>query len=49
MSLMGLDIGTTGTKATVFDLEGRILSSTYREYPLLHPQAGWIEINPDQV
>jgi len=49
MSLMGLDIGTTGTKATVFDLEGRILSSAYREYPLLHPRAGWIEINPDQV
>lgn len=49
MSLMGLDIGTTGTKATVFDLEGNILSSAYREYPLVHPRAGWIELDPEQV
>ncbi len=49
MSLMGLDIGTTGTKATVFDEAGRILSSAYREYPLIHPQPGWSEIDPELV
>jgi len=49
MSLMGLDIGTTGTKATVFSLGGRMLSSAYREYPLLHPRTGWIELDPQQV
>ena len=41
MSLMGLDIGTTGTKAVIFDPDGAILSSAYREYPLLSPEPGW--------
>jgi len=49
MSLMGLDIGTTGTKATIFNEEGRMLASAYREYPLLHPQPGWMEVDPEQV
>jgi xylulokinase len=49
MSLMGLDIGTTGSKATIFDEEGRILSSAYREYPMLHPRPGWMELDPHQV
>jgi len=49
MSLMGLDIGTTGTKATVFDEGGRILASAYREYPMVHPRPGWMELDPGQV
>ena len=49
MSLMGLDIGTTGTKATVFDEGGAMLSSAYREYPMLHPRPGWLELDPEQV
>lgn len=31
--IMGIDIGTTGCKATVFDEEGRIGSQAYLEYP----------------
>lgn len=49
MSLLGLDVGTTGCKAIVFDLEGNALSSAYREYPLLHPQSGWAELDANQV
>ncbi len=49
MSLMGLDIGTTGAKATVFTEDGRILASAYREYPLVHPRPGWMELDPEQV
>ena len=49
MGLMGLDIGTTGTKAIVFSREGKILASAYREYPLHSPRPGWLEINPSQV
>ena len=49
MSLMGLDVGTTGTKATVFDVEGRALASAYREYPMLQPQHGWLELDPRTV
>ena len=46
MSLLGLDIGTSGCKAVIFDLEGNILSRAYREYPLLYPREGWIELDP---
>ena len=45
MSLLGLDIGTTGCKAIVFDADGHILASAYREYPLDQPQPGWIELD----
>lgn len=49
MSLLGLDIGTTGCKAVAFDLDGRSLASAYREYPLYHPQPGWAELDPAEV
>ncbi|HZE97486.1 MAG TPA: FGGY-family carbohydrate kinase [Planctomycetota bacterium] len=49
MSLLGIDVGTTGCKAVVFDEGGRILSSAYREYPLHFPQTGWIELDSNRV
>jgi xylulokinase len=49
MSLLGLDVGTTGTKGVVFDLDGRILASAYREYPLISPRPGWQELDPNHV
>lgn len=49
MSLLGLDVGTTGTKAVAFDLSGNILTSSYREYPLIYLQPGWIELDANVV
>ena len=49
MSLLGIDIGTTGTKAIIFSEEGKILSHAYREYPLLYPEPGWMELDPNQI
>jgi xylulokinase len=49
MSLLGLDVGTTGTKAVAFDLDGRVVGAAYREYPLISPQPGWQELDPDHV
>ncbi len=49
MSLMGIDVGSTGTKAVVFDPDGNLLAQSYREYPETHPRAGWIELDPAQV
>ncbi|MEN6303886.1 MAG: FGGY-family carbohydrate kinase [Armatimonadia bacterium] len=46
---MGLDVGSTGCKAVVFDTAGNQLARAYREYPELYPQPGWIELNPQQV
>jgi xylulokinase len=38
MSLMGIDIGTTGCKAVVFAETGEILSSAYAEYDISRPE-----------
>jgi len=49
LSYLGLDIGTTGSKAGLFDGDGRLLALAYREYPLLSPEPGWAEIDSEQV
>jgi len=49
MSLLGIDVGTTGCKAVAVDDGGRILASAYREYPLLHPEPGAAELDPEVV
>lgn len=46
---MGVDIGTTGCKAVIFDEHGGQVASAYREYPVLSPQAGWAELDSDDV
>lgn len=45
MSILGIDIGTTGTKAIVFSDEGKILTSAYLEYAQIFPKAGWVEFD----
>lgn len=45
MSYLGLDVGTTGCKAVVFDKDGRQLASAYREYPVVSANEGWAEID----
>jgi xylulokinase len=47
VSLLGLDIGTSGCKAVLFNLDGQILSSAYQEYSPVQPQPGWLEIDPE--
>jgi len=49
MHLMGLDVGTTGTKAIVFDQAGRVVAGAYREYAITHPRPGWAELDADKV
>lgn len=49
MSLLGIDIGTTGCKVVAFDHEGQQVYSASAEYPLLFPRAGWIELDPELV
>ena len=49
MSLIGLDIGTTGCKAIVFAADGRILSQAKREYPIQTPHPSWAEQDAEQV
>ena len=49
MSLLGLDIGTTGCKATVLSSEGKVLGQAYQEYHLSSPEKGWLEMDSQQV
>lgn len=45
MSLLGIDVGTTGCKAIAFNEEGQIIAQAYGEYPLIHLQPGWSELD----
>ncbi len=45
--LIGVDIGTSGTKTVLFDEAGNRISSAVREYPLYQPQNGWAEQEPE--
>ncbi len=49
MSLLGLDIGTTGCKAAIFSMDGRMLALAYREYDTLRPKPDWAELDPHEV
>jgi len=49
LSLLGLDVGTTGCKAVVFRPDGIILTTAYREYHLLNPARAHYELVPDAV
>lgn len=44
--LMGIDIGTSGTKTCIFDVDGNVIASSTAEYPLYQPQNGWAEQDP---
>lgn len=46
--LIGVDIGTTGTKAALFDTEGNLIADAYRESVLYYPKPGWVEQNPEE-
>ena len=49
MSLIGLDIGTTGCKAIVFSESGEILGQAAREYPILTQRPYWAEQDAELV
>ena len=45
--LIGIDVGTSGTKTVLFDERGNALASVTEEYPLLTPNPGWTEQVPE--
>ncbi len=44
--LLGVDIGTTGSKVVLIDEEGRVINNITNEYPINVPEPGWSEQNP---
>jgi len=54
MSILGLDIGTTNCKGSVFRTDGQrgeelVLGTAEREYPLVHARSGWAELDSRKV
>lgn len=47
--LAGIDIGTSGSKAAIFDLEGNMISSGYEEYKCTYPKPNWVEQDPKMI
>ncbi|MFL7839775.1 MAG: xylulokinase [Candidatus Promineifilaceae bacterium] len=46
--LLGIDLGTSSVKAALFEADSlRLLATADREYPVLYPQPGYAEQDPD--
>ena len=45
--LIGIDIGTSGTKTVKFDVDSNIIKSKTVEYSISQPQNGWAEQDPE--
>lgn len=45
--VLGIDLGTSATKTVLFTETGEKVASASEEYPLLQPQNGWAEQNPE--
>lgn len=44
--LLGIDIGTSGTKTLLCDHAGKVLATAMAEHPISSPRPGWSEQNP---
>ncbi|AKD03646.1 gluconokinase [Pontibacter korlensis] len=48
-SIIGVDIGTTSTKAVAFGLDGEVQYQQLMEYPIISDEPGQAEHDPEQV
>ena len=44
--LLGIDIGTSGTKTLVCDEDGKVIATAMAEHPISSPRPGWSEQDP---
>ncbi|GIP22385.1 gluconokinase [Paenibacillus sp. J22TS3] len=47
--MIGIDMGTTSTKAVLFEEDGRVVTSATQEYPLYTPDSSVAEQDPEQI
>lgn len=45
--LLGVDIGTTGTKSAIFSSDGQLIDKRYEQYPVYYPKEGYAEQDAD--
>ena len=44
--ILAHDLGTSGNKATLFSVDGKMGASALYEYPVSYPHTGWVEQDP---
>ena len=47
--ILTIDQGTTSSRSIIFDINGDIEQVAQEEYPLIFPNDGWVEIDPDNL
>ena len=48
-TIIAIDQGTTSTRTVAFDADLNIIHSKQKEYPLIYPNDGWVEIEPREL
>jgi glycerol kinase len=46
--ILAVDQGTTGSRVILFNHEGEVTCSAYREIRQIYPKPGWVEHDPDE-
>lgn len=47
--VLALDLGTTGSRAILFDAKGFMVGQAYKELRQYYPQPGWLEHNANEI
>ncbi|UCB46908.1 MAG: xylulose kinase [Spirochaetota bacterium] len=47
--VIGVDLGTMGTKAAIFDNNGNLITQAYEETKLYYPRPSWVEQKPEEM
>src|SRR5258708_38100505 len=47
--LVGVGLGTRGTKAGIYDTDGNLIGEAYEESRLYTPKPGWVEQQSDEI
>jgi glycerol kinase len=47
--IVAIDQSTSGTKAVLFDADGRVVDRALRKHRQIYPQAGWVEHDAEEI
>ena len=47
--IISIDAGTTSNRSILFDLKGKPIYSSQKEFTQYFPKSGWVEHNPEEI
>ena len=47
--IVSIDAGTTSNRSILFDLKGKPIFSSQKEFTQYFPKNGWVEHNPEEI